>query len=216
VLAVVLGCSDPRERPDPVPGEAPVSGMCDDGEDDGFATCVGSFDPRAPASFGHDEMPGIVLGPPMPPASGGGMDVASLGCDGRITLGFAGGVRNGPGDDLIVFENAFATTDGTFAEPGRVLVSEDGIDWYAFECDAQAHDADGCAGVSPSTAVDAALARDPMVAGGDAFDLDALALDRVVWVRIVDRTRAHYGNDMWCGGAGSGFDLDGVARVHDP
>lgn len=209
----VIGCGEPRQRPDPVPGEPPVSGPCDGGED-GFATCVAAFEPSAPASFGHDELPDIVLGPPQPPEAGGTMDVASLGCDGRITLGFADGVPDGPGADLIVFENAFATKNTTFAEPGAVLVSDDGNSWYAFACDVAS--GDGCAGVSPAAVVDAAGARDPDRAGGDAFDLDDLALDHIAWVRIVDRTREHYGDDKWCGGMGGGFDLDAVARVHDP
>lgn len=213
VLVCAIGCSEPRERPLPVSGEPPATGTCDDGED-GFATCVASFEPMAPASFGHAEMPDIVLGPPQPPEAGGTMDVASLGCDGRITLGFAGGVPDGPGADLIVFENAFATKDTTFAEPGAVLVSDDGETWYAFECDATS--GDGCAGVTPTAVVDATAARDPNRAGGDAFDLDDLVLDRVTWVRIVDHTQEHYGDDMWCGGMGGGFDLDAVARVHDP
>lgn len=214
VLAVVA-CSQPRERPDPVPGEPAVTGACADAEP-GFATCVASFDPSASVSFGHDEMPDIVLGPPQPPESGAGtLDVASLGCGGRITLGFANGVPDGPGADLIVFENAFYTPGlMTFAEPAEVLVSDDGELWYAFGCDVAS--ADGCAGVTPTEPVDAAAARDPDRSGGDAFDLEELALDRIAWVRIIDRTREHYDDDMWCGGMAGGFDLDAVARVHDP
>lgn len=214
-FALVLGaCGDADEpRPDPVPGEPPQTGGCD-GEDDGFATCVGAFDPREPATFGHDEMPDIVLGPPMPPAAGGSTDVASLGCEGRITVGFAGGVPNEDGDDFIVFENAFAIDGGVFAEPAQVLVSQDGVDWYAFACDVES--TEGCAGASPTAVVDANGARDPELAGGDAFDLDDVGLDHAIWIRIVDHTREHYGDDMWCGGMAGGFDLDAVARVHDP
>lgn len=212
-----LGCALPDDGPVAVPGELPANGAClDRGTTPGFATCVDAFVPTAPASFGHDAMPDIVLGAPMPPAAGGSTDVASLGCGGTITLGFADGVPNGPGEDLIVFENAFATGDTTFAEPALVLVSEDGEAWFAFECDAEAGDADGCAGVTPAAPVDAAQARDPAHAGGDAFDLDAVALDSVQWVRLADRTLEHYGDDKWCRGAGGGFDLDAIARVHDP
>ncbi|MBX7077607.1 MAG: hypothetical protein K1X88_00385 [Nannocystaceae bacterium] len=167
----------------------------------------------APASFGHDALPDIVLGPPAPTGAGGSLDVASLGCGGRVTLGFAGaGIVDGDGDDVIVFENAFATADGSFAEPAQVLVSDDGETWFAFDCDA-AGDADGCAGVTPTAAHDADDASVVARAGGDAFDLAAVGLTHARWLRLVDRTREHWPDGMWCEGAAAGFDLDAIAAV---
>lgn len=213
-----LAACDPAaaEPPQPVPGEPPVRAACVEDRGDAFVDCIDTFEPSAPASFGHDAMPAIVLGPPRADGDGGGgMDVASLGCGGRITLGFAGdAIVDHGGDDFIVFENAFATAQGSFAEPAAVLVSDDGERWYAFECGASpGDDADGCAGVTPTEARSAAAAVDPTRAGGDAFDLAALGLARARYVRLVDRTREYYGDDSWCGGSAAGFDLDAVAVV---
>lgn len=217
-LSAWLGCAPDDVGPEPVAGEPFAVGPCiDRGTTAGFATCVESFAPAAAASFGHDALPDIVLGAPQPPDSGGGsLDVASLGCGGSITLGFAVAAPNGPGEDLIVFENAFATGDGSFAEPAAVLVSDDGETWFAFACDAEGDEAQGCAGVTPAQAVSGDLARDPEGSGGDAFDLDEVGLDQIHWLRLTDRTREHYASDMWCQGPAGGFDLDAVARVHDP
>jgi hypothetical protein len=173
---------------------------CESEPSDPFADEVVSFAPTEGSSFGHDRLPDIVLGPP-----GGSLDVASLGCDGEIVLGFAEpGIVDGPGADLIVFENSFAAN---FPEPGEVAVSEDGETWMVFDCDPAT--AIGCAGVTP------------MSAGGDVFDLGDLdgAPGRVWFVRIRDVSRGYWealGMD-WCdpGQMGSGgFDLDAVEAVH--
>lgn len=217
ILVVLAACDPDAGAPvQPLADEPPATRDCVEDRGDAFVDCIDAFEPAAPASFGHDELPDIVLGPPHAGgAAGGGMDVASLGCGGRITLGFAGdAIVDGEGDDFIVFENAFATLDGTFAEPAQVRVSEDGVTWYAFPCAATPDDdAEGCAGVTPTEASDPALAIDPARAGGDAFDLAQLGLARARYVRLVDRTRAYYGHDTWCEGAAAGFDLDAVAVV---
>ena len=182
--------------------QPPIEGACpaDSGRDDPFADCVDAFVPGELASFGHDEMPDIVLGPPVVgPGGSGSMDVVSLGCGGSITLGFdPPGIVDGEGDDLVVFENAFAVGDETFAEPARVLVSDDGVAWFEIACTPSGDGTwppEGCAGVEP---------------GGDAFDLADFGIAQAQWVRIVDVTREHYGDDGWCGGAGGGFDLDAI------
>lgn len=182
---------------------------------DPFADAVVRFSPAAESVFGHDRLPEIVLGPPA-----GLYDVASLGCGGEIVLGFdEPGIVDGPGVDLIVFENAF---DANFPEPGEVAVSEDGERWFAWPCDPAA--LEGCAGVTPTLAYpDSGLdPTDPEVAGGDGFDL-ALLEDRPaqVWfVRIRDRSSEYWATqdrgpfcDPGQQGAG-GFDLDAVAAVH--
>lgn len=192
-LALLAACSEPDAGGDP------------------YADALVDFAPGTGASFGHDRLPDIVLGPP-----GGSLDVATLGCEGEIVLGFDAPIVDGEGPDLIVFENAFATS---FPEPGEVAVSEDGETWLSFACDPVA--LVGCAGMTPtlSDALDGAL--EPARTGGDAFDLAALpdAPAQVWYVRVRDRSRAYWaaqGMD-YCDpgqmGAG-GFDLDAVASVH--
>ncbi len=181
---------------------------------DRFADVVVRFEPGEGASFGHEGLPGVVLGAP-----GGTLDVASLGCEGEIVLGFEGaGVPDGPGPDLVVFENPFSEA---FPEPGEVSVSVDGETWFVFACDPVT--LEGCAGVGltladPGSGIDPG---DPELAGGDAFDLSSLAEApaEVFFVRVVDRSREYWsarGQD-YCdpgqGGSG-GFDLDAVVAVH--
>jgi hypothetical protein len=225
VLALLLGCADDDAEPEGADatvadGEPPSSGACvdDSGRDDAFADCVDGFAPAPGVEFGHDQLPEIVLGPPQPSASGSGsMDVASLGCGGSITLAFdPPGVVDGDGDDLIVFENAFASGEQTFTEPARVLVSDDGVRWSAFGCTPRGDGSwppVGCAGVTPTLAEDDDAAVDPARAGGDSFDLADVGLDHARWVRLIDVTREHYGDARWCAGDAGGFDLDAIAAV---
>jgi hypothetical protein len=198
-LALCVGCASEPDGGDP------------------FADAVVEFMPAEDTMFGHDRLPEIVLGPP-----GGLADVASLGCEGTIVLEFDGpGIVDGPGPDLIVFENAFSED---FPEPGEVSVSEDGHSWSVFECEPIS--LVGCAGVHPTLALpDTGIdATDPEVAGGDAFDLGALSnpIDQINFVRVRDRSREHWdavGELSYCDpgnqGAG-GFDLDAIVAVHSP
>jgi hypothetical protein len=218
VVALVAGglgaCEAEAPALDPVVGEPPIDGPCDHvGTDDRYATCVASFAPATDASFGHDQMPHIVLGPPMPPAgASGSTDVASLGCGGTITLGFRTPVVDGPGDDLVVFENAFATGDSVFAEPARVMLSRDGERWFAIPCLAAMDATQGCAGATPTEPA-ATHAEDASTWGGDGFDLAEVGLDEASWIRLVDQTVEFWGDDTWCGPTAGGFDLDAVAKV---
>src|SRR5262249_56398854 len=120
-------------------------------------------------------------------------------------LGFVDNViTDGPGPDLLVFENPFLptglTTLAPFAEPGVVEVSGDGVDWHSFPCAlTTAPYYPGCAGVYPVFAnADDPGAPSPLVpsttpiadlvgvpvdtfvppagAGGDAFDLADVGL----------------------------------------
>ena len=144
------------------------------------------------------------------------MDIVSLGCGGQITLFFdEPGIVDGPGPDLLVFENPFTMNDETFAEPARVLVSEDGQTWGGFPCELDATGTwppTGCAGIEPVHA-DGHPATDPAAAGGDAFDLADIGLSHARYVRLVDVSEAYFGDTMWCVGASGGFDLDAVAAV---
>lgn len=186
---------------------APSIGGCADREfaDDPYADCVESFDPAADTTFGQEDLPDVVLGPPR-----AGFDVLSLGCGGSITLYFGGTpIRDGEGDDLVVYENPFGAD---FPEPGEIAVSENGEDWFTFPCDPLT--LEGCAGVE---VVDVASE-----AGGDRFDLAALALEspltEVRWVRITDVSAAYWAEqdlsfcDPGQDGKG-GFDLDAVANL---
>jgi hypothetical protein len=126
-------------------------------------------------------------------------EVMSLGMDGTITLGWKGLlIVDGPGPDLRIVENAFRFGARVYAEPARVEVSSDGVDFTPFPFDSAT--LAGCAGVTP---------------GGDDFDLATIGVDSVRWVRITDVTRmvlddpSHSFYDPTL----SGFDLDVVVAL---
>jgi hypothetical protein len=178
---------------------------------DPFADRVVSFCQGGGAGFGQERLPGVVLGPPRGGGNGSGsLDVLSLGNGGNIVLEFTDVVVvDGEGVDLLVFENPF----GPFLERGWVAVSDDGITFHEFPC--AAADADGrfagCAGVRPvsSTPENGVSATDPVVAGGDGFDLADVGLSRARFVRIRDS-----GANPNLGPLSAGFDLDAVAVVN--
>lgn len=183
---------------------------------DPYADEVVEFLPGPGAGFGQDRFPSIVLGPPVGAGlDSGSLDVLSLGKSGSITLRFTDiAVTDGPGVDLLVFENPFLIAGGprAFTERAKVSVSDDGVRWYEFPCapsDA-ANNYPGCAGVRPVTANPAAgiSATDPAVAGGDGFDLATVGLSRARYVRIQDS------GTNGSAGTSAGFDLDGVAVVN--
>lgn len=201
---LAAGCGAPSEEEDPRP---PV--VCPS-ESNPFADKVVSFTPGEYAGFGQDGYPQVVLGPPHGGGSSmGSLDVLSLGQRGEIVLELTDlGVVDGPGVDLLVFENPF----GNFAETGVVALSEDGLTWHEFPCDAtnRAGGYPGCAGVkhvfsSPDNGLGA---TDPAVAGGDGFDLATLGVARARFVRIRDSGANSYGLTS------GGFDLDAVAVVN--
>lgn len=186
-----------------------------------FVGEVVEYSPTDSGGFGAENFPDVVLGPPRGGGqSSGSTDVLSLGCGGSIILGFdEPGITDGPGPDFIVFENAFVPSSGgePFVEPGEVSVSVDGEDWTVFPCIVTGEQAPaGCAGVTPViTHPDNSISpTDPDAAGGDAFDLADVGLDRVLYVRIVDRTEEYYGSRIWCTPPKGGFDLDAVSVVH--
>lgn len=200
---LAAGCGGPSEE-DP---QAPVACAS---ENNPFADKVVSFTPGDSAGFGQDGYPTIVLGPPHGGGSGmGSLDVLSLGQRGEIVLELTGlGVVDGPGVDLLVFENPF----GNFVETAFVAVSEDGQTWREFPCDPvdKANGYPGCAGVknvfsSPENGISP---TDPAVAGGDGFDLATLGVARARFVRIRDSGENAYGFTS------GGFDLDAIAVVN--
>jgi len=201
---LAAGCGAPSEEKGPT---APVA--CSD-HNDPFADKVVSFTPGASAGFGQDGYPDIVLGPPHGGGSSmGSLDVLSLGKQGEIVLELTDiGVVDGPGVDLLVFENPFSG----FVETGFVAVSEDGQTWHEFPCDPadNANGYPGCAGAKPvfSSPDNGISPTDPSVAGGDGFDLATLGVKRARFIRIRDSGANSYG------GTSGGFDLDAVAVVN--
>lgn len=126
----------------------------------------------------------------------GSLDVYSLELAGprtHLTLAWEGRVlRDGPGADLVVFENAFRTADDSayFMDPTVVSVSRDGVTFvdlphayvgadptrYSTDPD----DWEGFAGRGPVLLHDETNPVDPfdaIAAGGDAFDLATLPED---------------------------------------
>ncbi len=175
-----------------------------------FAGAVVSFSPGDSAGFGQAKLPGVVLGPPHGGGdSAGGLDVVSLGKGGEIVLELTDiTLVDGPGADLLVFENAFAN----WVETGVVAASEDGKSWYEWPCNPtdKAASYPGCAGVGavhshPDNPIDP---TDPDQAGGDRFDLADIGLAGARFVRIKDSGQNVYE------GIGGGFDLDAIAVVN--
>lgn len=172
---------------------------------DPWADRLVRFTPGPGAGFGQDRLPGVVLGAPSGAGdSSGSLDVLSLGKGGAIELEFLDVMAiDGPGVDLLVFENGFIG----FLETGVVEVSSDGLDWRLFPC-AATQDAGmtGCAGTRPVYANPAQgiSGTDPAVAGGDGFDLSQVGLTTARFVRITDSGA----------NSGGGFDLDAIAVVN--
>jgi len=187
-------------------------------EDPAYASSVESFQPGTGAGFNQDKLPGIALGPPQGKGrDSGSLDVVSLGAGGEIVLAFGElGIVDGPGPDLIVFENAFwpgGDATNVFYELAEVSVSEDGETWQTFACDSVGDgqgNFPGCAGFTPTLVYDPAtlVPLDPARSGGDAFDLADVGLKRARFVKLHDL------ETLPPGGTTTGFDLDAIAAIH--
>ncbi len=230
VWLAVLSCGAPRtpvevENPEPLEmisdagvadADAGVAGADAGVADAGpppsaFATRVVSTAFGDGAGFGQDRLPDVVLGPPvgLGPYQGS-LDVVSLGKEGSIVLALDGlQLRDGPGVDLLVFENAFPG----FPETGVVGVSDDGVTWREWPCEPENADAGfpHCAGVHAvlSNPTNGVSATDPAFAGGDGFDLAELGVARARYVRVRDS-----GKNRSYAPPSAGFDLDGIAVVN--
>lgn len=200
-------------QPDAVTDAAVDGGAAADvGAPDGpYAQSVVAYNPGTGAGFGQEKMPHVVFGGPQGRgASAGSLDVVSLGCGGSIVLGLgARSLKDGPGPDLVVYENPFST----WLELGEVAVSEDGQTWLTWPCakDDKANGYPGCAGVTPvlANADNGIDPLDPSQAGGDTFDLATLGLKRANFVRITDLKTQD------CVAPTAGFDLDAIALLHE-
>lgn len=180
----------------------------------GHAVDVLLFSPGLGAGFGGSDFPDIVLGPPEGNGSGsGGFDVLSLGRLGEIVLDLGTcNLVDGPGVDLIVFENPFFISgdpNTPFSELGVVGVSDDGVNFVEFSCDDSGYPYTGCAGWNPvySASSNNISPFDVANAGGDQFDLDEIAMESARYVRI--RDVSDFG-----GGGTAGFDLDAISVIN--
>lgn len=131
----------------------------------------------------------------------GSVDVFSLGLepgvDDELVVGWSGRrLLDGPGPDLVVFENAFEVKGGGwFIDPVIVEVTADGERWVAFPHDYTADDErawvpdpalwPGFAGRTPVYLHEDDAPMDPFSeeAGGDAFDLADLPGEEGATVR---------------------------------
>jgi len=193
---------------------------------DRFATKVVSFTPGDCAGFGLPAMPGVVLGPPVGAGSfAGGLDVITLGVSGEIVLVFDdNAIGDGPGADFLVFENAFwagGNPERPVAELAEISVSEDGVTWKAFPCNASAPGAGGssygtCAGWRPvySAPGNGISPVDTKAAGGEPYDLAELGMTSARFVRVRDLATVTCPSNPANKSTTVGFDLDAVAIVN--
>jgi len=176
----------------------------------------------------------------------GSLDVLSLGTGGSVTLGFDVIITDGPGADFSVFENPFLSGVSSFAEVAAVEVSSNGTDFARFPVRYAGPDLSvpgsgpvvigsysGLSGSVPVLAnvdTNALDPFDPVEAGGEAYDLAALAehpdvvsgavvLDAIEHVRIVDLISGATTDDdgvvIWDQGDPlSGSDFDAVAVIN--
>ena len=139
--------------------------------------------------------------------------ILSLGLGGEIIVGFKNYfIVNGEGSDFIIFENAFVNplNGKVFAEPGRVSVSKDEINYIDFPFDSLT--LQGCAGITPTFW----NKKYPLNSGGDKFDLNDIGLDTINYIKIKDISQMLLDNpehpfyDVTI----SGFDLDAVIGIN--
>ena len=152
---------------------------------------------------------------------------------GYIILGFATAIANGIGADFAVFENAFTSGGGVFAELAYVAVSTDGIIFSLFPSIFEAATAPvGAYGTVDPTAI-YNLAGKHNASWGTPFDLDDLLEDEYVLAGLVDLNNINYvkiidipgsgdfldslGNpiyDAWVTWGSGGHDLMGVGVIN--
>lgn len=191
-----------------------------------WATAVASYLPGNGVSDPKWMMPGQAFGP----AGTDTTAVVVLGNGGTITLTFDSPITDGESWDFAVFENSF--TSDLFLELGFVEVSSDGSHFARFDAAFQSA-VTPCGSCSGTAAEIGGLAGAYMVGYGTPFDLAALRnsplvrdgsvdLTAIRYVRIVDiigdgATLDSFGRgivDPISSGPTAGFDLDGIAVLH--
>jgi hypothetical protein len=154
---------------------------------------------RGPIDIANQSGPAASFGQPeyaLGAATPDNFDVCSLGDGGQITLFFASGIPDDPGDDFAVFENGFFAPGGLFAELAFVEVSSDGTHYARFPATSLRATPVAGGGVIDPTDYHNLAGRHP-IDRGTGFDLAELAthplvisgqvdLDDVAYVRLVD------------------------------
>lgn len=142
-------------------------------------------------------------------------EILSLGLDGEIVIGLKNNfIINQQGIDFIIFENCFVNqfTNKEFAEPAKVAVSKDGINYIEFPYNIDS--LSGLAGVTPTIGN-----QDPFnypACGGNGFDLNDVSIDTIKYIKIIDvskeilSNKKHKNYDPTI----SGFDLDAISILH--
>ncbi len=166
--------------------------------------------------YGQGNYPYVVLGNPDPSATptNPSLDVLSLGTYGIIVLQFKDNVVvDGPGDDLVIFENVFLTSTSpdtqAFLEPALVFLSKDGRIFYQYPYDTSNPNPyywQGLAGIKPTN-----YGNDPNTPStwmGDRFDISNVGLDTVRFVMLADAS--FLCGNLLC----SGFDLDALGCLN--
>jgi len=183
--------------------------------------------------------PGLALGP----VTGDFIDVVSLGDlteqqiaegvpSGRITLAFAKPIRNRPGADFVVFENAFfslwnsggAGYGGVLAELAYVEVSANGVDFHRFPSVSLTPSPVGGYGSIDPTNVFGLAGKHINAYGeswGTPFDLGQLGLEQITHIRIVDipgngafqDSDGRPIHDAWRTTGSGGFDLEAIGAI---
>ncbi|MEM7305537.1 MAG: hypothetical protein AAF682_02645 [Planctomycetota bacterium] len=133
----------------------------------------------------------------------GSLDVLSLGDGGELVLGFDVAIQDGPGADFTVFENGFVIsgTPTVFAEVIFVEVSTDGVNFARFP--SRYAPAGGsemgaysglCGGLPVLADVTTGLVDplNPVVSGGESFDLADLASDPLVLSSQLDLNAVNF------------------------
>ncbi|MCK4233705.1 T9SS type A sorting domain-containing protein [candidate division WOR-3 bacterium] len=179
------------------------------------------------SGFGQDSFPQIVLGMPKGEGSSvGSKDVLSLGKSGDITLAFVDEiVVDGPGYDLVVFENPFligGDSNNIYCEVAFVEIGNEESLFipYPFEYDSTIHPVgnplryNGLAGVWPVNSKNGIPdPRNPDSSGGDFFDLALVGLENARFVRIIDAGDSIY-DGGWSLPPTAGFDLDAIVAIN--
>ncbi|MEM9802485.1 MAG: hypothetical protein AAGA20_19305 [Planctomycetota bacterium] len=208
-----------------------------------FATSVVQYNQGA--GGGIFDTVNILGGPQGGGIGSGSLDVLTLGVGGDVTLGFDVVITDGPGADFTVFENGFAFSGAVFAEVAFVEVSTDGNTFARFPTRyfgdpgplgtfdllpyATYEGVTGGIPIIANVLLNSVDPFDPVVSGGEAFDLADLAgdpdvvsgtvdLSNIQFVRLVDVVSGAEvdaaGTTIWDSGGDSGSDIDAVAVIN--
>jgi hypothetical protein len=208
----------------------------------GWATACTQYQPAPDVAPGWDD-PSAALGP----VTGDNFDIVSLGDldaqqiasgvePGQITLSFNGGIRDGPGADFAVFENALGTQNSVFAELAYVEVSSDGTHFARFASISLTSGLVGPYGNVDPTNIHNLAGKHINSYGssfGTPFDLSELSSDPQVtsgqvnlnglkFVRLVDipgngsftDSVGHPIYDAWLTTESGGLDLEAIGVTH--